>query len=280
MKKSLQVLATIGLAGVGCQAQVLLNENFNYSDGSILSVSGGAWTIHSPASSTIPLNIVGGRAFIDQNDSTGSRDDANRTLSQSFNPATDNSSKLYASFTVNFAALPYSEGTATAGSYFAHFKSTAANEFYARVGANTEGASPGTFRLAIANETWANGTTVKFQQDLSLNVDYRVVVRLDLATDRGTLWVNPTSESDTSVTASDVIGYAAGGSIAAYALRQGTTGGNGNAGGPGDLYVDNLLVGLSFADVTPVPEPQQYAMLASLGLLGLAAWRRRAAAKS
>lgn len=279
MKKSLQVLATIGLAGVGCQAQVLLNENFNYSDGAIHTVSGGLWAIHSPVPPVTPLQISGGRAFIDQNDVTGNRDDGNRALSQGFNPTTDNATKLYASFTVNFSALPFNAGTATGGSYFAHFKSSVANEFYARIGANAEGAAAGTYRLAIANETWGNNLAVKYSQDLSLGVDYRVVVRLDLGTDQSTLWIDPVSEASAGVTASDAFSYQ-NGNINAFALRQGTTGTAPNNGGPGDLYVDNLLVGLSFADVTPVPEPQQYAMLASLGLLGLAAWRRRTAAKS
>lgn len=41
----------------------------------------------------------------------------------------------------------------------------------------------------------------------------------------------------------------------------------------GDFLVDNLLIGTTWADVTPVPEPSTLA-LAGLGMLGLAFARR------
>ncbi len=262
----------LGSIPVSLTADVLLNEPFDYANGRLADLSAGAWVNHS---GTTPLEVVGGTAFINQGDTTGGREDVNRALSVSFDPATDNTSKLYAGFTVNFSAPPVNNGTATAGSYFAHFKSTAANEFYARVGANAEGAAPGTFRLALANESWNSAATVEYPQDLVLGVSYNVVVRLDLATDQATLWVNPVNESSLSVTSTDTISYAAG-SIASYALRQGTTGTSPNDGGPGGLGLDNLVVATTFAEAQVIPEPSTWAMLVLGGLAFGWTLRRRA----
>jgi len=263
MKKILLTLsvALIGLTTV--PAQVLLNETFSYPDGPLTNVSGQVWVIHS---GTTDLNVSGGAAFIDQNDTTAGRMDVNRLLSGSFDPATDNISKIYGSFTVNYSGLPVTGDSD--GSYFAHLRSSTANEFYARIGSSTSGAAAGLFRLAVANETWNVANTVEYPVDLQLNITYQVVFRLDLATDQTTIWVNPADESSLSVTAADVISYS--GSINAYALRQGTSG----TGAPGDLALDNLVVGQSFADVTTiVPEPSAYALI-GVGLVAFCFMRR------
>jgi hypothetical protein len=261
-------LAALVLVPMALNAEVVLLENFNYADGQLsgaAGVAGGAWINHS---GTIPLNVVGGQALIEQPDTAGSREDINRLFSVTYDPATDNSTKLYAAFSVNFSALPVS-----VGSYFAHFKSSAANEFYARIGADTEGAAPGMFRLSIANESWSPSATMEFPQDLALGVTYEVMVRLDLASDQGTLWVNPTDESSVSVTAADLIGYAAG-SINAYALRQGTSTSGTDVGAPGTIKLDNLRAGTSFTEVQAIPEPSTFALFA-LGGAGLMLRRRR-----
>jgi hypothetical protein len=251
----------------------LLNETFSYPDGALTNVAPLNWFYHSGSGgSANTLNVVAGRAFINQGDLVGGRDDYNSPLSSTFNPTTDNTSVLYSSFTVNFSALPVNAGTSVNGSYFAHFKSSAPNEFYGRIGASLVGAAPGNFRIAIANEAGFSSTSpTYYPMDLSLNTTYRIVSRLSLATDTATLWINPVLESDLSVTATDAITYAAG-SINSYALRQGTSGNSPNTGANGALYIDDLVVGTAFVDV--VPEPSALA-LAGVGALILAGYRRR-----
>lgn len=268
MKKYLTLIGAVSMA-LSTQAATLLNETFNYPDGDLKLAPGSTWVSHGGGST--PLNVVGGQAFIDQNDATSGRDDYNAPLSAAFNPLTDNTSVLYTSFTVNFAALPFLSGTAVNGSYFAHLKSSAASEFYARIGASTAGAAGGMFRLSIANES---GTPVFLAQDLSLNTTYTVVTRLDLSTDLATLWVNPNLETDASVTdTAGAISYAAG-TISAYALRQGTTGSSGNIGAPGDIYIDNLVVATSFAEVVPEPSAAALGLLAAAGVIARRTFRR------
>lgn len=271
--RTLLCLAAVAALGSAARADVLLDEPFSYDDGNLLTLAGGSWRVHS---GTIPLTILGGQAVIDQGTTATGREDLNRLLSTSYDPLTDNTSVLYASFTVNFSELPPVPGTFTAGSYFFHLKSSAANEFYGRVGATIEGAAPGSFRLSVANESWSSANTAEYPLDLSLNTTYTVAIKYDLATDRTTLWVDPTSEASTSVTATDTVSYAATGRIEAAALRQGTTGTAPNDGAPGKLTVDNLVVATTFGEaVTVVPEPSTWALLGLGALaLGFAARRR------
>jgi hypothetical protein len=241
----------------GAFGAVYLDEPFNYSDGELTTVSSNAWVVHSPgvtanADPTRQLKVQSGQVVINATD-TNSRDDAGRLLNTTFNPSTDNTSVIYGSFDVNFSVLPSGAAGVTSGSYFAHLKSSASNEFYARIGANIDPTvTAGKFRLAVANENWNSAVTFEHPTELSLNTTYKVVFKFDLATDRTTLWVDPASEASTSVTATDVPSYAAG-NINAFAVRQGTSGTSPNFGWPGGLTLDNIVIGDSFATVA-VPE--------------------------
>jgi hypothetical protein len=127
--------------------------------------------------------------------------------------------------------------------------------------------------LAIQNENFNNAGTIEHPTDLSLGQTYWVVMALDLATDRSSLWVNPVDESSLSVTATDAFSFAAGGQINAFALRQGVSGSSPNQGAFGTLTLDDLRVGTSWASV--VPEPSSAGILLVGGLLGVLARRKR-----
>ncbi len=269
MKSGLAVLLAAGAMSLPLQAEVLLQESFSYPDGQLSQVATNVWVTHSGGER--PLNVSSGAAVINQANFVGGGEDVNRALSSGIDPSTNNPTQLYAAFLVNFSSLPVNEGTYTSGSYFAHFKSSTINEFYSRIGANTEGAAPEKFRLAIANETWTQSATIEYPEDLDLGVTYEVAVRLNLATGQTTLWVNPVDESSRSVTASDPFSFSSG--TLSFALRQGTSGVNPNRGAPGVLSVDNLRVGTSFIDV--IPEPSTFSLLL-LGGAALLARRRRA----
>lgn len=271
MKKLLAVIGSVSLS-ISSYGTILLNETFSYADGNLTNVSAGLWRYHSGGGTpSTALSNINGRAFINQNDFASGLGDANRLLSSSLDPTNDNTSVLYSSFTVNFSDLPSRTGTNITGSYFAHYRANS-GEFYSRVGATTFGAAPGTFRINVGNEAAFGilADPVIYPVDLTLNTTYTIVTRLSFATDQTTLWINPTSELDFSVTATDAISYL--GQITGYALRQGVSGATGS---PGDIYVDDLIVGTTFLDVAPpVPEPS-IITLAGLGMWIFANYRRR-----
>jgi hypothetical protein len=86
--------------------------------------------------------------------------------------------------------------------------------------------------------------------DLDLNTTYNVAMRYKVAVGVSTLWVNPSSINDTSVTATDVI---TAGEIDRVALREpGTTS---TPSASGSQLIDDLVVSTSFNDVVTLSQP-------------------------
>ncbi len=214
-------------------SNVVLFEPFSYADGAVITVSGSRWASHSGTAAQ--TQVAAGELLL----SNSQTEDINSVLIGA--PyASDSGRTLYSAFTVNFKGLPLAPGE-----YFAHFLApNSTTTFRARVFATTLNAELGFYRLAIANNSSSVNSAAAFPLDLALDAEYLVVVRYDIATGVSTLWINPRSESDPSVTASDnpsVIG------INAWAFRQSSTA-NGHMGAP---HIDDLIIGFSFADVLP-----------------------------
>ena len=86
--------------------------------------------------------------------------------------------------------------------------------------------------------------------DVALNETHRLVVRYNCTTAESTLWLDPLTESDPSVTATDGAGPI---DVTSFALRQGY--------GMGALVLDDLKVGTSFSAVVPAqPVPMEIAL--------------------
>ena len=248
MKKYL-ILALLAFASSNASAASLFSDNFNtYADGSLTTVSGGIWANHS--GTALQVDVLSGAVNLTATES----EDVNALISGG--PYT--SGLLYYSLTVNFSVLP-----AGAGGYFANFKD-ATTRFRARLFATIVGATPGFYRLAINNGSTPISAT--FGTDLSLGSTYQAVLRYDAGAVATTLWVDPTLETDPSVTATDGV---TGIGVSAIALRQSTATGS----GMGTLTADNVLVATSFAEV--VPEPSSIMLVSLGGLLGLFRLRRK-----
>ena len=188
-------------------------------------MSGGTWAHHS--GSVGEVMVSSGRVFL----SEANTEDVNALLAGQPYLASGTTNVFYASFTVKFTSLPSGGGT-----YFAHFKNSSTT-FRARIWALTSGAALDRFRLGISsiNSSAASATNA---MDLRLNTDYTVVTRLVNSNSVSTLWINPTSENDSSISTGE---GASTFTVVSYALREST--------GEGALSIDNLRVGTSFADV-------------------------------
>ena len=215
---------------------VLLDDPFTYQDGSLVSVSGGVWVHHS-GSLTGEVKVVSESVLLSQ---TNSEDVSMELAGQPYPPSTN--LWLYASMKVRFSSLPSGQGT-----YFAHFKAAGTSGFAGKIFATTNGAAAGSFRVGIANTS--SSVSAVLNSDLSLQVDYVLVLRYAVSNSVSTLWLNPAAESDASVTATDPPGLL--NTIAAFALRQSLS----NGDGMGTLSLDNLIVATTFSDLISSTSP-------------------------
>lgn len=216
-------------------ASIVLSDSFDYTNGSIVTNSGGVWTTHSGI--TGQVQVVSNRVLLSQTNT----EDIDAQLAGQPYPATTNV-LLYARFMINFAVLPTGAGT-----YFAHFKDATATGFRDKIFATTNGVPAGFFRIGVANA--ANSGFGVIDSDLRLNTDYLVVSRYAPSNATSTLWLNPSDESDPGLAAAD---SATTLSITSFALRESLSGGD----GMGTLFLDDLRIGTSFSDVIPSSAPR------------------------
>ena len=247
MKKLAVILLGLMASLSSVRAALDFSDSFNYADGGIVANSSGIWVNNSGTAGTC---LVTNQVLLIN---TARAEDIAHRLSTVY---TTNGSvaALYSSF-----SLRCTNGLPTAfGTYFTHYTGTntfGLSGFRARIFAattnNVGGATDtsGKFYLYIVNSV--GGTTNGNNQTvaLSTNATYTVVTRYVLATGISTLWVDPSSESDPSITdpiAPPVENPAFAPTngilnISHYSFRQ--------AAGEGSLQIDDLKIGTAFTDV-------------------------------
>ncbi len=206
--------------------EVLFSDIFTYADGLLSQDSSSPWVTHGGTANQVESQ--NGVLSLSQSKS----EDINAPLMG----APHRTGALYLSCLVNFVAPPSGDGT-----FFLHLKD-AASTFKARLYASTNGVAPGSYRLGIANGT---GAPMYVAAALDLTRSYRLVLRYVAASPTSsTLWIDPGSEAATNLRA-EAVDSPAVSSIAAVALRQSLSAGD----GMGTLLLDNLAVGTAFTDV-------------------------------
>ena len=246
MRKLILTVAAATILGTACQAAVVLSDNFSYTNGPLVDVSGGVWANHSGTVGT--LGVTNGQLVV--RGGTSYSEDANADLAGAPYLETDFDVALYSSYTIiisNAASLPGQSGT-----YISHFRGTnsgAATDFGARVWLSTTNAilggtttDTGSYRVNIANGTAGGVSFGQYDMNLSTGTVYTVVTRFVPSTGLATLWIDPLSEADPSITGED-FGTSTRPNpfnVFTYAFRQ--------SGGIA-VYIDNLKVGTSFNDV-------------------------------
>lgn len=208
----------------GLHASVVLHESFDYPDGPLVTRPSSPWTSHSGKSNEV--EVVSGEINLAQSKT----EDVSAQLSNGPYESTNAERHLFARFNIRFAAAP----TAASGGFFAHFKD-AASGFRARIWAVTNDAPAGALRLGIS--AGGSSATALAAKPLLPGTNYTVVIRYEMATAIGSLWVDPSSESDPAAISNDKQSAI---TTTSFAFRQNS--------GIGRLIVDRLVVATTFAE--------------------------------
>jgi hypothetical protein len=276
MKKVLLVLTILASALTGAQAGIILSDNFNYNNGPVAQPTAASinpsspWLANSGSGTGKELDVTNNTLIVTQ-----ARSEDGIALFQGQPYATNSGVVLYASFTLNCQTLPAQSGT-----YCACFAGTNVyNTFdgYGSGGANISGFrarvflsitnypapyggpasfAPGQFSIGIVNsgytssDTTIGSTNAIWPTALNTNTSYTIVTRYVLATGASTLWINPTYETDSSVSdptlplvAEPQSGWPTNGvlNISGFEFRQNNA--------EGAVLINSLKVGTHFTDV-------------------------------
>ncbi len=245
---SLLMIAAIGFA-----------QTFSFTGTGSLNTVANGWTTHSgtagqqtilttASDSGNSLSKAGLAASTGNRTSTiaGNAEDVNTPLTASITSGT-----VYYSVLVKYLDSSTLPANTTTGDYslaLTSVASAATTVFQARIYAK-QGATASTVSLGVLNNSGGTAAPTFSATDLATNVTHLLVVKYDLATNSASLFVNPTpGAAEPTATATNTFGStAAPAQIAGFVIRQG-----GNAtSGTGNVEIDEIRVGTTFAAVTP-----------------------------
>lgn len=249
MKKTFLTLAAAALA-VSAQAQLLIDEPFDYSNGNLTTVSGGSWVNYSGTGTFIP--VTDGAITLSQG--SGSREDVERSLGVTMGTGD-----------TFYYAMDLSVSGGSSATYFAMLWQSS-SLFAGRLFV-TAPSGAGDFTFGVSSTS--SSVEASWGSDLSFNTIYKVVVAYSYDSALTTLWVNPVDASSTSVTTPTA---GASDAVVAMAFRQ--------AAGDSVETIYDLKVGTTFASVVPVPEPHEYAIAMAGFLMAVVVMRRRRASRA
>lgn len=252
--KSTIILTTLStLVGLfqTASAQIITQDNFNsYADGALEIVSGGIWQQYNslPAGQTPPLQVNSGRVEMKPYSGANGGGDGKIELGSVFGAG----STLFYGVDLNVASLGatpdtglilgFRQPTNLGGTIFVKAPAEAGNDF----------------RLGISSDSFSSAGA--HTADLNFDTTYRLVMKLDVTAigATATLWVDPTDETSPSLALS---GTTSGRTYSQMGIYQ-----TANSRSL-DLWVDNLMVGTSFAAVVPEPSLTILGIGAAAGLL-------------
>jgi len=228
----LLALTALALFAIPASATVLLSEGFPYADGTGLLTVG--W-VATGTNTGVDITVTSGRAI---GDCANAPDDNKAFATQGTTAPTY----------VCFEVMIPDPGSSPKTVYFAHLSDGGSSNFFARVYVTPAG---NTFTFAVSySSTSTSVGIVPWGPALSYGVSYRVVVKYDPVAKSATLWVNPTSEADPSVSQTGTTTAVA---MSAFCLRQSSTQSTLPSPAPTGtanfkFSVDNVGVGTTFND--------------------------------
>lgn len=206
---------------------------------------GGLWTSISGTAGQI--QVVNGQVLLS--------DSASEDVTSLFDPVSSGS--LY--FGMDLIVNDPGSYSGTDFEYFTHFDGSG---FTART--DIAAFSVAGYRPGIA--TTSSAAESVWGSDLVYGSKYRIVVGYDFGTGFASLWVDPTSISDTSITSTTSVNVSL---LDGFNFRQSSASPN------LDLSIGGLRVATTFPDAAAVPEPATVAAAFAIISLGFVFFRRR-----
>ena len=201
----------------------VLSDPFDEPDGSLIH-SPGDWIIHAPDGGS-PTNILVQSGHLRLSETKA--EDVSVPL-RGAPYAEDAGTILYAALRVRCLDLP-----SVAGAFFGHFRDDRSG-FRGRLYVGTRDAAVGRCRFGVAS---SSETPSYVPTDVGVGEDVLLVLKQNLSSGRAQLWVNPITESDPSVLASE---EAAPIAVRYWSFRQ--------VDGIGELWIDQIRVASSFEE--------------------------------
>lgn len=253
MKNYLLVVFTVLVLGGISNAQILLEENFDYTAGALLSASG--WSAHSGAGTNSPAAVSPGLTYDGyQSSGIGNAVLVNNLggedVSRDFTKQDVNGTTIYASLLVNVTDASASK----TGDYFFHLGSryapTTFSAFCARLYAKITAA--GVVNLGVSNASTA-GSQVYSPVNYTTNTTYLVILKYTLnqtGNDQLDFWVKssgvPVDEAIAGTPDGTQNTLTGQDTVNAVALRQGSSSTS------VAVVVDGIRISTSWSGVLPV----------------------------
>ena len=256
MKNYFFVVFVLLVFGVSANAQLLLEENFDYNAGALLSASG--WSAHSGIGTNSPVAVTPGLTYAGYASSgvggaTLINNLGGEDVNRDFTKQDVDGTTIFASLLVNVSDVSATKN----GDYFFHLGNRAAPEsffaFCARLNAKITAA--GVVNFGISNASTA-GTQVYSTTDYAINTTYLIILKYTI-TQTGTgfdqvdMWVKasgvPADEASAGTPDATQNTLAGQDTVNAVGLRQGSSS-NSVA-----VIVDGIRISTSWSDLGTVP---------------------------
>ncbi len=248
MTKALPIFLCLGLVCTDAFAEALYVENFDYANGELSSVSSNAWAPALTDDANPNLNVIDGQLSLDYTEAKA--DPVNNGFYGAvFSDSSISSGSLYLYYDLEVSEAPV--GTeSTVGRFFSLWNG--GNGYRSRcwigTAVDSEGAViPDHFRIGITEAAGSRVDVVWYPENWIEGTRLSLVVKTDLDQSNVSLFVNPTSELDTSITVDD--GTSLG--IKGVAVRHKEE--FDDPVGLGVFRLDNIAVTQAFGDVEPPP---------------------------
>lgn len=248
MIKVLTSFLCFGFVCTNVFAEALYVENFDYTDGELSSVSSNAWAPALTDDANPNLNVIGGQLSLDYTEAKA--DPVNNGFYGAvFSESTISSGSLYLYYDFEVSEAP--TGTeSTVGRYFSLWNG--GNGYRSRCWIGTaldsEGAViPDHFRIGMTEAAGSRVDVVWYPENWIEGTRLSLVVKTDFDQSNVSLFVNPTSELDTSITVDD--GTSLG--IKGIAVRHKEE--FDDPIGLGVFRIDNIALTQAFGDVEAPP---------------------------